>query len=42
MEIDFGYSGESSNNEPVEPIDPINGGQKVDANGNPSPIKPMM
>ena len=35
MEIDFGYGGGSSNNEPVEPIDPINGGQKVDANGNP-------
>lgn len=27
MEIDFGYGGGSSNNEPVEPIDPINGGQ---------------
>lgn len=35
MEIDLGYGGGSSNNEPVEPIDPINGGQKVDANGNP-------
>ena len=35
MEIDLGYDGGSSNNEPVEPIEPINGGQQFDENGNP-------
>ena len=35
MEIDLGYGGGSSNNEPVEPIEPINDEQKVDQNGNP-------
>ena len=35
MEIDLGYNGGSSNNEPVEPIEPINGGQQFDENGNP-------
>lgn len=46
MEIDFGYGGGSSNNEPVEPIEPINGGQQFDENDNPitnvnEPVPPV-